>query len=46
MLYNSYCVKYNKNICMICEKEHDNHEIISFNNIIPNKQEIKNKIKK
>jgi hypothetical protein len=33
------------NICMHCEKEHHNHEIISFGKIFPNIDEIKIKMK-
>ena len=28
----------------MCEKEHENHEIISYGKIIPNKEEIKNNL--
>ena len=34
--YNSYCKKCNKNLCILCEKEHNNHGIISYGEIIPN----------
>ena len=38
--YNSYCEECKKNICMECEQIHNNHKIISYGKIIPNKKEI------
>ena len=29
-IYNSYCNKCNKNICMSCENEHNEHLIIYY----------------
>ena len=33
--YNSYCEKCNKDICLFCKQEHKDHNIISYDNIIP-----------
>jgi len=44
-LYNSYCMKCKKDICILCEKEHNNHDIINDGKLIPNIDEYKNKIK-
>ena len=33
--YISYCKKCRKNICMLCDKEHNNHDIIAFGKLIP-----------
>jgi len=41
--YNSYCNKCYKNLCMLCEKEHNNHEIIYYGKIIPDNNSINNK---
>ena len=30
--YNSYCLQCEKNICILCEKQHNEHEIIRQNN--------------
>ena len=37
----SYCKKCKNNLCMICEIEENNHEIISYKGIIPKKENIK-----
>ena len=34
--FNSYCKDCSKDICIICENEHINHNIISFGRIMPN----------
>ena len=33
-------------MCICCENEHENHEIISFGKIIPNKNELNNYLNK
>jgi len=40
-VYSLYCKKCKMNICMYCENEHKNHEIISFGKVFPNIDEIK-----
>ena len=49
--YESYCKTCKKNLCMICENNHDKHEIISYDKIliendkiIENKKEIRKEI--
>ena len=42
--YTSYCTTCEKNICIACEREHSGHFLISFGRILPNKDELKNKI--
>ena len=37
--YNSYCKKCEKNICLKCIENHDDHEIINYQNILPKKNE-------
>ena len=44
-IYNLYCKDCNKDLCMHCENEHNNHEIISFGKVIPNIDNIKNEMK-
>ena len=42
-LYNSYCKECKQNLCIICESFHNNNhlqEIIAFNKILPNKENI------
>ena len=45
--YTKYCKECKKNICMLCEKEveHENHNNIYLGDLIPNKNELKNKMK-
>ena len=43
--YISYCSKCNINLCINCEKDHENHKIISFKKIKHNERKI-NEIKK
>ena len=43
-LYISYCKKCKINICMKCAKAHDNHNIINFWEIIPDKDELSKKL--
>ena len=40
-IYNSYCMKCKKNICISCEQEHNNHKLIADGNLIPNSDEYK-----
>ena len=40
-IYISYCNKCNINLCMHCEKNHQDHKIINYKNIKINKEEIK-----
>lgn len=42
--YVNYCQDCKKNICFACIKEHKEHNNISFSNIIPNVNEIKEKL--
>ena len=44
--YNSYCKNYKKNLCVKCEKEHNNHEKIYYGNILPDLDESNKKIQK
>jgi len=43
-LYYSYCKNCNENLCILCEKNHNNHETISYGKIIPNENELRNKL--
>jgi len=43
--YNSYCMKCKKDICILCEQEHNNHKLINDGKLIPKIEEYKNKIK-
>lgn len=43
--FTFYCKSCKKNICISCENEHSNHDIISFGKIIPNKDNIFNRLK-
>ena len=43
--YNNYCNNCKKNICESCDKEHKNHEIINFEDIKQDLNEIINKKK-
>ena len=40
--YTHYCSDCNKDICSLCEEEHENHKLISFDNIIKDIDLIKN----
>ena len=44
-LYSSYCKECYKNLCIICENEHEENEIIYFKKLM-NIDEIKENIKK
>ena len=37
--FNSYCKTCEKNLCLACEMEHSNHNIISLGKLIPNKKD-------
>ena len=41
--YNSYCETCSQNICIKCKPLHEKHKIITFENIAPSKDEIKEK---
>ena len=43
--FTFFCKSCNNNICISCENEHNNHEVISFGKIIPNRDNILNKLK-
>ena len=42
--YSSYCNDCKKDICLFCEKSHNNHEIISFGKLIPDIDKCKNNL--
>ena len=44
-MFSYYCKSCKKNLCIYCEKEHNGHEILPFQGLIKNKENIKNKIK-
>ena len=37
--FNSYCKTCEKNLCLACEMEHSNHNIIFLGKLIPNKKD-------
>ena len=43
-IYYSYCKNCSENLCILCEKNHNNHETISYGKIIPNENELRNKL--
>ena len=43
--YINYCLNCNKNICFLCTDEHRDHNIISLNDLMPNIDDIKHKLK-
>jgi len=43
-LYIKYCNTCKINICLSCYNKHNKHEIISYENIIPDKDELENKL--
>ena len=43
-MYANYCQDCNKDICFSCIEEHQEHKIISFNNLIPKVKVIKEKL--
>ena len=44
--YTSYFDTCKMNICIVCENEHSGHEIISFEKILPKKEELNIQMKK
>ena len=44
-LFNSFCKKCKKNICILCEPEHNSHSLINYSKILPNKDTKMNEIK-
>ena len=42
--YFKYCHRCKTNICMLCLKNHSNYNIESFENIIPNENDARNKL--
>jgi len=44
-IYIKYCDECKMNICIMCEKEHKNHRNISYGEIIPNYEKIKEYMK-
>ena len=42
----SYCKECNKNICLYCKNEHREHELINYEDILPNITEVKINIDK
>ena len=43
-LYNAYCKNCNRDICLICEKEHTEHKKLFYGSIIPDKKDLENGI--
>ena len=43
--FNSYCKQCCQNLCMSCESEHDDHEIVYYGKLISNSEQIKLKEK-
>jgi len=44
--YVSYCYNCKNNLCITCKKKHDkDHKMISFENIMPNDEEVKEELK-
>ena len=43
--YNSYCDNCKTDICLICEKSHLSHKLISYGGIVPDQKELKGKLK-
>ena len=44
--FNSYCNTCKLNLCMFCENLHNNHELIYFGRILPNIDNLKEKMNK
>jgi len=38
--FDSYCTRCDKNLCFICNPEHKNHNILSFFEIVPDKNKL------
>ena len=45
-IYIKYCSQCKIDICKLCEDEHTNHKIINYDEITPNKNNIKNQLNK
>ena len=43
--FKSYCNECNINLCLQCEIDHNNHEIINYRNILPDENKIKEELK-
>ena len=43
--YGSYCKTCNKNICVECEEDHDDHDFISYGKLFIKKNDLENKLK-
>ena len=43
--YNAYCEDCKENICTYCEKNHNEHKIITFGKLIPNKNNMNKLLK-
>lgn len=43
--YTFYCKVCHNNICILCEKDHSGHEIVSYGKILPDENALKNKMK-
>ena len=44
--YNSYCNNCNKDICIMCEKDHVGHKVVSCGSFMPDKNNLNNGINK
>ena len=44
--YGAYCKTCEKNICLFCKKQHKEHELINFENILPDLNDEKTNIDK
>jgi surface protein len=43
--YTSFCNKCQKNLCVICEKQHQNHDKIAFGKIMVEKEQLEERMK-
>ena len=43
--FNSYCIECKKDICVLCEKKHTYHDLITYGNIVPNIDEYNKQLK-
>ena len=44
--YNSYCKDCKKDLCTSCQKEHNGHNLIKYENILPNENKLIEELKK
>ena len=44
-LFISYCKTCNENLCPLCQDEHNGHEIIDFNDIMPDESSLEKNLK-